>query len=508
MRPIVTDTSRKDSYRRILHSSSIIGMASILNILFGILRMKAVAVMFGPNGVGLVGLFQNVMQTGAALASLGTGTTATRQISAVVALDDPQTLTAARLALLWGSTVLALIGGLACWILREPITTRLLGIQAHGADVLWLAVGIAVTILSGAQVALLIGLQRVGDVARVQVLSGLVGSAVGIAMLWLLGQSALAAIVVVVPLCSVVAGFWYVRMLPGVVGTGAALPIVQQQGRQMVISGIAYMFAGLVNLLAMLSVRKLVQQDLGLAALGQFQAAWTIGMMYLSFVQAAMATDYYARVSGLIGNDVAVRDLVNQQTEVALLLCGPVLLGMIAFAPWVIRLLYGAEFTHAADILRLQLLGDVFRVMSWPLAYLMLALGAGRAIILTEALGMAVFIVSTAVLLPQLHNTATGPAFILSSGTYLLAVWWVARKRLGFRWRPVVLQQAGVLIVATMIISGLAQVSDYVAAGAGGVSAVFFAGYALLRLGNMEDANSRFGKAANLGKKLTRWVSR
>jgi O-antigen/teichoic acid export membrane protein len=508
MPPTVTETSRKDSYRRILHSSSVIGMASILNILFGILRMKAVAVMFGPGGVGLVGLFQNVMQTGAAIASLGTGTTAIRQISAVAALHDPQTLTAARQALRWGSITVALIGGSAFWVFGKPITTRLLGVQTLDADVVWLAAGIAVAILSGAQVAILTGLQRVRDVARVQVVSGLVGSAIGIVLLWMFGRQALAAIVVVGPLCSVLAGLWYVRLLPGAFAPGAPIAMVQQQWWQMVRPGIAYMLAGLVNLLALLTVRTLVQQDLGIAALGQFQAAWTISMTYLSFVLAAMATDYYARVSAQIGNDAVVCDLINEQTEVALLLCGPVLLGMIAFAPWVIRLMYGPEFTDATNILRWQLLGDVFRVMSWPLAYLMLALGAGRALILSEALGMAVFITATAVLLPVLHYTATGPAFVLLYGTYLPAIWWVARKRIDFRWRRAVLQQAGVLIVAAMIISCLAQVSDNAATGAGGVSAVFFAGYTLLRLRNMDDAYGRLSRVVKLGKKLARWVSR
>jgi len=46
------------SYRRILKSSSIIGGASFLNIVVGLVRTKILAVLLGPAGVGLVSLYR------------------------------------------------------------------------------------------------------------------------------------------------------------------------------------------------------------------------------------------------------------------------------------------------------------------------------------------------------------------------------------------------------------------------------------------------------------------
>jgi PST family polysaccharide transporter len=45
------------SYGQILKSSSIVGGAQAINYVVGLLRTKAVALLLGPSGVGLVGLY-------------------------------------------------------------------------------------------------------------------------------------------------------------------------------------------------------------------------------------------------------------------------------------------------------------------------------------------------------------------------------------------------------------------------------------------------------------------
>jgi O-antigen/teichoic acid export membrane protein len=68
----------------------------------------------------------------------------------------------------------------------------------------------------------------------------------------------------------------------------------------------------------------------------------------------------------------------------ALLLAGPALLAMITLAPWVIHLLYAASFAPATDVLRWQVLGDILKVASWPMGFILLAMGRGGIFIATE----------------------------------------------------------------------------------------------------------------------------
>ena len=51
--PSATEKSRK-SYGQILKSSALIGGSTAFNMLFSIVRTKAMAVLLGPTGVGLL----------------------------------------------------------------------------------------------------------------------------------------------------------------------------------------------------------------------------------------------------------------------------------------------------------------------------------------------------------------------------------------------------------------------------------------------------------------------
>src|SRR5689334_17498050 len=101
-----------NSYRTILRSSSIMGGASVINVLVGLFRTKVAALILGPVGVGLIGLLVNFMLTSATIAALGIGTSGTRQITDAHAKGNVTEVVIARRALFWGTLVLASIGTL------------------------------------------------------------------------------------------------------------------------------------------------------------------------------------------------------------------------------------------------------------------------------------------------------------------------------------------------------------------------------------------------------------
>ncbi|MEQ1777314.1 MAG: oligosaccharide flippase family protein, partial [Nitrosomonas sp.] len=157
-----------------------------------------------------------------------------------------------------------------------------------------------------------------------------------------------------------------------------------QQWQAMLKLGIPIMAAGLLTLVTQLAARSIILRELGLDASGYFQAAWAISMTYVGFVLGAMGADYFPRLTAIIDDHLQARKLVNEQTEMALLLAGPVLLTMITFAPWIIHLLYAATFAPATDVLRWQVLGDILKVASFPMGFILLAMGRGGIFIGTE----------------------------------------------------------------------------------------------------------------------------
>lgn len=485
------------SYRQILRSSFIIGGASVLSILVGLVRTKVAAVLLGPSGVGLIGLFQSLMATATTVAGLGFGNVGTRQIAEAMGREDAQAVAAARRALFWGTFGLSLAGGVVVWALRDVLAKRVLGDAALATNVGWLAFGVMLMVAAGSQGALLNGLRRIGDIARVSVLSALLSTALGVGVLWWWGPDGLLAFVLTAPLCSFLFGHWYVSRLPKVRSPATPWPVLVAQWRTLARLGAAFMLAGLVATLTQFIVRMLVQKQLGAEALGNFQAAWQISMTYLGFVLTAMGTDYYPRLTATIHDHAATNRMVNQQTEVALLLGGPVLLAMLGLTPWVIELLYSSSFHDAVGVLRWQVLGDVLKVVSWPLGFILLAAGDGRTFLITESIGYGVFAVLTWIGLPWLGIEATGVAFLGMYLVYLPLVYWFARHRTGFRWSSGIRWQVGLLFSVCALLKGMAMWSLIASASLGVLAAFCWAIYAMVRLSAMGVVAGSIGRLCN-----------
>lgn len=458
------------------------GVASVLNVILGIARMKAAAVLLGPAGVGLFGMYQNLLQTGATVASLGLDTAGTRQIATEHGRGDAGGVALARRALLLGTLTLAVLGGGLFAVLSGWIATHVLGDAGRAADIRWLALGVALAVAAVAQTALLTGLRRIGDLARIQIGSAAVATALGVATLWVWGEGGVLLMVLAVPAATLAQGLWYTRRLRRHLPAPVAWPQIGARLRPLVRLGAAFVLSGAVNMLGQLAVRGIVQRSLGADALGHFQAAWDIGTVYLGFVAGAMATDYYPRLAATMGDARAATRLVNEQTEVALLLSGPALLALLGTAPWVIHLLYSPEFAPAADILRWQLLGDVLKVMSWPLGFVLLAAGAGKTFVVAETLGIGVFVAATALGIKPLGVIATGWGFLIMYVCYLPFVYAMARAQMGFHWHRAVWRQALALFLAAAVVSALGHLSGALSAVVGIASAIVFGVHALSRL--------------------------
>lgn len=492
----------------ILRSSSIIGGAQVINIAVGIVKMKVVALLLGPAGVGLIGLYLSLIQTASSIAGMGLSIVGTRQIVAAHAEGGDEAVGRTRRALFWGTMLLALIGAALFWLASDWIARVILADESRANDVAWLSLGVALMVAAGSQGALLTGLRRIGDLARINVGAGVIGATLGVVALWLWGVQGLIGMVLVAPLASFLLGHLYVLRLGPPAGSTINLPEMSREWWMMITLGFAFMLSGLVATLGHLAVRTLVQRELGGEALGQFQAAWTIGMTYLGFVLNAMSTDYYPRLTATMSDHTTATRLVNEQTEVALLLCAPVLLAMLGLAPWVIRLLYSAEFGPAVEILRWQLFGDILKVMSWPLGFVLLAAGAGKTYVATEGLGMGIFVLGVLIGLPLIGVTVTGVAFFALYVAYLPLVWVLGGRRIGFRWTRAVKMQA-LAIMGSAVAVDMASRFSHVAGAALGIAMACAVGlWALVRLSSMTEASGRLSRIAALGERVKGWMIR
>ena len=470
------------SHRQIFRSSAITGGSSVINMVIKIVKVKVLAVLLGPAGIGLMGLYDNIMVMASTLAGCGMGISGVRQLAA--SADEAETLSIVRRALWLGNLMLGIAGMAILWLLREPVARWVFGDSAHASEVGWLGVGLLLTLLAGSQAAVLQGLRRIVDLAKSSIISALVGASVGILAVYLLGKDGVLWFVLTAPAVNILVVSYYTARLPHP-QIPYDLAMIQQQWLVMLKLGIPLMSAGLIMLITQLAARSIILRELGLEASGYFQAAWAISMTYVGFVMNAMAMDYFPRLTTALSDHERARKLVNEQAEMALLLAGPMLIAMITLAPWVIHLLYAQSFSPAVDILRWQVLGDILKVASWPIGIIFLATGRGGVLIGIQLIWSATYLGPLVLGIQEFGLVIAGVSFWVAFLIYYVVVAIVANKKIGFKptqrnWTFTLL-----LLLAGIIIMSLVAQSAPAGFAVGSLATLLVSVYSFRRLDHL-----------------------
>jgi len=411
----------------------IIGSAQVAKILIAILRMKVLALLLGPSGVGLLSIYNSLLSMVKTAAGLGMGSSGVREIAG--AKGEEQALSRVRRVLFAAHLVQGTLALLGVWLLRAQIAEWLFADSGYATEVGLIGLAILFTLLATAQTALLQGMRRIGDLGRVTVLGSLVGTMAGLAAVWLYGQAGLVWFVVVQPLAAILIALHYTRRLPQPTALYPSLSEIWHVWKPMAKLGAAFMLGGLTTTATLLLVRSLITQELGLEAAGHFAAAWGITMTYVGFLLGAMSADYYPRLTEVIDTPVAATRLMNDQAQLGLAIGGPVLLLLIGLAPWVITLLYSSEFGPAAELLQWQTVGNVFKLASWSLGFAFVAAARSKTFLLLQINFNAIFLLITWPGLTYFGLIAAGPAFMIAYILHFGLLNILAHTLLGFRWQ-------------------------------------------------------------------------
>src|SRR5258708_28701078 len=78
------------SYGQILKSSALVGGSQVVNIAIGIVRTKAMAILLGPAGFGLFGLYGSISNLAQSFAGMGINSSGVREIAEAVGSDDQE----------------------------------------------------------------------------------------------------------------------------------------------------------------------------------------------------------------------------------------------------------------------------------------------------------------------------------------------------------------------------------------------------------------------------------
>jgi polysaccharide transporter, PST family len=412
----------------IVRTSFYTTIATAARLLAGLVVIKLVAWFAGPAGVGKLGQFMSLMSLLAVLAGGGISAGIVKYVAEY--RHDAQKLSRLLAAALWYALCASCLMGCAALLFSRQIALWLLGDPGYESLIRVLAVAQLGIALVNYILAVINGFMDVRRLAFIQVL----GSAFSIALVlwlsrWLHLYGALLALVVGQLLCLVVGlpAWW---RSPYFQRSMLRMHFDREMTLRLAAFSVMTLSSALLSPLINIAVRDHLAVQFGWEQVGYWQAVSKVSDAYLLFLTTAINIYYLPKLASTHERASLVLELRNAYRY---LLPAVVALAAVVYVlrGWVTRLLFSADFASANALYGPQLAGDVIKIASFILSYVMLAKAMTRLFVISECVFAASYLVLVYVFTSHFGLVGAMYAFTINYLIYLAFNVLVVRRYLG-----------------------------------------------------------------------------
>ena len=177
-----------------------------------------------------------------------------------------------------------------------------------------------------------------------------------------------------------------------------------------------------------LIIREYIGENLGWDSAGYWQGIWYISTMYLMLVTTTLGVYYLPRLSEIQDNKELRKEIFSGYKIIMPIV---ILASLIIFLlkEYVILIAFSKDFMPMMELFAGQLMGDVIKIASWLLAYLMLAKAMTKVFIYTEVLFSALFVGLSILFVDKFGLVGITYAYSLNYFLYLIMMIFIFRKR-------------------------------------------------------------------------------
>ncbi|RDI98001.1 O-antigen translocase [Dyella solisilvae] len=412
----------------IVRASFYTATATATRLLAGLVVIKLVARLAGPEGVGKLGQFMSLMSLLAVLAGGGISSGVVKYIAEY--RDDTPRLSRLLGAALWYALGASLLMGALTLVFSTAIAQWLLADARYANLIRVLAVAQLGMALANYVLSVINGFMDVRRLALVQIAGSLLNIAL-VAWLshWLALQGALLALVLGQALWLAIGlpAWWrspYFRT--GMLRIRFDREMVTRLAAFSVMTLTAALLPPLVNI----AVRDHLASSFGWEQVGYWQAVSKVSDAYLLFITSAINIYYLPKLAS-IGDRAALELELRQAFRFLMPLVVAMALAVYLARDWVTLLLFDTAFAPSNALYGPQLIGDVIKIASFILSYLMLAKAMTRLFVISECVFAGSYLVLVYVLSARFGLVGAMYAFSANYLLYLVFNVWVVRRYVG-----------------------------------------------------------------------------
>lgn len=422
----------KKSYRSIIKSTAIFGSVQVFQTLISIVRVKFIAVLLGPAGVGLSTLFQSTTTLINQITGLGINYSSVRDVSQAYNDGEIEKISRTIIIVKRCLLVTGLIGAVFTLLFAPLLSKWTFGNSEYTWSFIWLSVTLFLNTVSSGLNAILQGARRLQDLAKSSVIGSTAGLISAIPLFYFWGTRGIVPSIIITAVTTFLFSYYFIKKVD-VVPVTVSIKQTVSEIKSMIKIGVALVFTGLITSLVAYVMNLYISRNGGTEMVGLYQAGWGLTTQYVGLIFAAMGTDYFPRLSAVNKDNFKVKEIVNQQAEIALLIMTPILLVLITSTPLVIHILLSSKFVPVMGLIQYVVLGMLLKATSWSLAFIILAKGDTKMFFYTELTANVMLLVFNIIGYHYLGLKGIGIAFIFVYISYTLLIYTIVYKKYNFR---------------------------------------------------------------------------
>lgn len=424
-------SEHQSSYRQILKATSLFGGVQVFNIILSIIRSKIIAVLLGPAGMGIAGLLTATTGLVTNLTNFGLGTSAVRDIAVANETNNVEKIS--RVITVFRKLVwLTGIFGMIITLIFSPYLSQItFGNKDYTIGFVLLSCTLLFAQLTSGQDVILQGMRKLKQLAKANMLGATMGLVTSVPLYYIYGKEGIIPAIIVSSITTL-AITWYFAKSVKVERVKINLKETIFEGKSMLRMGIMLSISGLITVAVSYVVRIYISNLGGIEDVGLYNAGFAIIGTYVGLVFTAMGTDYYPRLTGVSNDNGKMTDLVNHQSEIAILILSPILCVFLVFIKFVVLVLYSNEFAAVNEMIHWAAIGMYFKAISWSLGFIILAKGDTKVFLWNELSANLYVLVFNILGYKFWGLNGLGISFFLSYLVYLIQVYIVVRKKYNF----------------------------------------------------------------------------
>ena len=414
------DTEKQNnSYNQIVKTFSLFGGVQVFKILISIIRAKFVAILLGTSGLGILGLLSSTIVLLGSISNLGLNSSAVLTISKAANNNDKTFINRSIIILRRWIFFTGILGAVLTLILASNLSQWVFGNDEYIWAFVWLSLTLFFQALSNGQLALLQGLRKLNHLANATVIGSSLGLCISLLLFYFYGIKGIVPSLILTAASTLLISWYYARKIK-VEKVKITILESYRGGLDMVKLGGIFVITNLFGVGVMYLIQIFINKTGGIDQVGLYGSAFGIINGYFGMIFTAMSTDLFPRLAGLSNDNPKFIKLINQQSEILMLILTPLLIFLISFLPIVIRILLTDKFLPIISLLQWAILGVFFQGICYPLGLAVAAKGYYKLYFIIVMTLHSATLLAYLILYYFLKLEGIGIAFLLINGSILL----------------------------------------------------------------------------------------